>query len=51
MDHQGAPGGDLGGEHRGPSSGQTSGQHVALDEGTMRILEAVNLVMRQQQAA
>jgi hypothetical protein len=48
MDHCG---GDPSGEHGGPSSGQTSGQRMVPDEGTMKVLEAVNLVMRQQQAA
>jgi hypothetical protein len=47
MDHQGASGRDPNGKHGRP----LGGQHVVLDEGTMRILEAVNLVMRQQQAA
>jgi hypothetical protein len=51
MDHLGALGRDPIGEHGGPSVGQTSGKRVVPDEGTMRILEAVNLVMRQPQAA
>jgi hypothetical protein len=31
--------------------GQTAGQRVVPDEGTIRILEAVNLIMQQQQVA